>query len=67
MDVSELMGSSIHLHVNVNGRDAVVIVPTLGLSKMGRDSMQSGGEVHFTVDGRVLQLFHKETTKSLFA
>lgn len=67
VDVSELMGSSIHLHVNVNGKDAVVIVPTLGLSKMGRDSMQSGGEVHFTIDGRVLQLFHKETTESLFA
>ena len=28
VDVSEMMGSSVHLHLDVDGRDAVVIVPT---------------------------------------
>ena len=30
VDVSELMGPSVHLHMTVKGKDVIVIVPTLG-------------------------------------
>ena len=29
VDVSEMMGSSVHLHVNADGRDVIIIVPTI--------------------------------------
>ena len=31
VDVSEMMGSSVHLHVNADGRDVIIIVPTIDM------------------------------------
>ena len=31
VDVSEMMGSAVHLHVNVLGKDAIIIVQTMDL------------------------------------
>ena len=61
VDVSELMGSSVHLHLNVNGTDAIVIVPTLGLASIP----SLGHEVHLSFNPDSIQLFDKETEKSL--
>ena len=61
VDVSELMGSSVHLHLNVGGRDAVVIVPTLGLDKIPG----YGQEVHLEMNEESIHLFDKETELSL--
>ncbi len=50
VDVAEMMGSSVHLHVNANGRDVIIIVPTIDI---------------FTFDGKVAHVFSKETEKNL--
>ena len=61
VDVSEMMGSSVHLHLNVHGRDAVVIVPTLGL-----DAIPGLGHVvSLAINEESIHLFDKETEKSL--
>lgn len=61
VDVSEMMGSSVHLHLTAEGRDIVVIVPTLGLS----DKYSVGDTVHVTFSGNVAHVFSKETEKNL--
>ena len=45
VDVSEMMGSSIHLHVASEGTDCIIIVPTLDL---GERDLSAGTEVGFT-------------------
>ena len=61
VDVSELMGSSVHLHVNAAGRDVIVIVPTNGEVA----SFPMGTEVNLTFGGNVAHVFSKETEKNL--
>ena len=61
VDVSEMMGSSVHLHVNADGRDVIIIVPTIDM----KGSYNLGDIVHFTFDGKVAHVFSKETDKNL--
>ena len=61
VDVSELMGSSVHLHVAAAGRDVIVIVPTNGEVA----SFPMGTEVNLTFGGNVAHVFSKETEKNL--
>ena len=61
VDVSEMMGSSVHLHVNANGRDVIIIVPTLDME----NNYNYGDLVHFTFAGNVAHVFSKETDKNL--
>ncbi len=60
VDVSELMGSSVHLHVNALGRDIIAIVPT-----EGRKVELAGQEIHLTFSGNVANLFSKEDETNL--
>ena len=57
VDVSEMMGSEVHLHVNAGGKDVVIIVPTLDL---GGASFHYGSELHFTFTGDVCHIFDAE-------
>ena len=61
VDVSEMMGSSVHLHLTAEGRDVIVIVPTVGL----KESFRMGDTVHFGFNGNVAHVFSKETDKNL--
>ncbi|WP_455505863.1 ABC transporter ATP-binding protein [Gemmiger formicilis] len=61
VDVSEMMGSSVHLHVNAEGKDVIVIVPTIDM----KGNYNIGDTVHFTFDGKVAHVFSKETDKNL--
>ncbi|MBR3347422.1 MAG: ABC transporter ATP-binding protein, partial [Solobacterium sp.] len=63
IDVSELMGSSVHLHINACGKDGVIIVPTLDLK--GNKTFTMGSEINFTFGGNVAHVFAKETGKNL--
>ena len=60
VDVSELMGSSVHLHVNALGRDVIAIVPT-----EGRKVELAGQEIQLTFSGNVANLFSKEDETNL--
>lgn len=61
VDVAEMMGSSVHLHLSTEGKDVIVIVPTIDL----KDSFKQGDTVHFTFSGNVAHVFSKETDKNL--
>ena len=61
VDVSEMMGSSVHLHVSAEGKDVIIIVPTIDMK--GHYAM--GDTVHFSFDGNVAHVFSKENEKNL--
>ena len=61
VDVSEMMGSSVHLHVDADGHDVIIIVPILDME----DNYNYGDLVHFTFAGNVAHVFSKETGKNL--
>ena len=56
VDVSELMGSSVHLHINAEGKDIIVIVPTSGETA----TFPMGSEVNLTFGGNVAHVFDKD-------
>ena len=61
VDVAEMMGSSVHLHVNADGRDVIIIVPTIDM----KGNYEMGDTVHFSFAGKVAHVFSKETEKNL--
>ena len=61
VDVAEMMGSSVHLHVNADGRDVIIIVPTIDM----KGNYEMGDTVHFSFKGNVAHVFSKETEKNL--
>ena len=61
VDVSEMMGSSVHLHVSAEGRDVIIIVPTTDM----KESFRHGDPLQFTFKGSVAHVFSKETDKNL--
>ena len=61
VDVSEMMGSSVHLHVSAEGKDVIIIVPTIDM----KDHYAMGDTVHFSFNGNVAHVFSKETEKNL--
>ena len=63
VDVSEMMGSAVHLHLNACGKDTIIIVPTMDLEKDANLSI--GSAIKFTFNGSVAHVFNKETGKNL--
>ena len=57
VDVSEMMGSEVHLHANANGKDVVIIVPTMDLDNA---QFGYGSEIHFTFGGNVCHVFDQD-------
>ncbi|MCI8810903.1 MAG: TOBE domain-containing protein, partial [Oscillibacter sp.] len=60
VDVSEMMGSAVHLHAAAEGRDVVVIVPTMDVSGNYVEFFGPGSEIHLTFGGSVCHLFDRE-------
>ena len=65
VDVSEMMGSSIHLHTNAQGKDIVMVISTVDLPAAHTAGFHYGDEVNFTFGGNVLHIFDTETGKAL--
>ena len=63
VDVSEMMGSEMHLHMTVSGHDVIAVIPTAGLSL---DDVRAGGTAHFTFDPELMHLFDPKTEENLF-
>ena len=61
VDVAEMMGSSVHLHVNAEGRDVIIIVPTIEM----KGNFKIGDPLHFSFKGNVAHVFSKETDRNL--
>ena len=67
VDVSELMGSSVHLHVSSLGRDVVMVVSTMNMTGAEVAALNHGATVNFTFPGHVCHVFNKETGVNLEA
>ena len=64
IDVTELMGSELHLHLDSNGKDVVVVVPT---TEIDVDKLHGSHDtVHYTFKPELMHLFDKTTEKALF-
>ena len=62
VDVSEMMGSSVHLHINVDGSDCIIIVPTLDIDVK---ELGAGAEISFTFAPNGIHVFDPETELNL--
>ena len=67
VDVSELMGSSVHLHVTSMGRDVVMVVSTMNMTGAEVAALNHGSKVNFSFPGHVCHVFNKETGVNLEA
>ena len=63
VDVSEMMGSAVHLHVSACGRDTIMIVPTTEIESSAAFTI--GSPIAFTFSGSTAHLFDGETQKNL--
>ena len=67
VDVSEMMGSTVHLRVTSMGRDVVLVVSTMNMTGAEVAALSSGSTVHFSFPGQVCHIFSEETGINLEA
>ncbi len=60
VDVHELMGSSIHLHVTALGQDVVLVVSTMNMTGAEVSALSMGAKVGFSFPGECCHVFSKE-------
>ena len=61
VDVREMMGSSVHLHVTAAGKEAIIVVQLYD----AEDSYDSGDTVRFRFAGSSAHVFDRETGRNL--
>ncbi len=62
VDVSEMMGSELHLHMNMNGIDVIGVIPT---AKLDIATLRAGSNIKFSFDPALIHLFDPETEANL--
>ena len=62
IDVSEMMGSELHLHLATAEGDVVAVVPTANVDTSG---MKMKSMIKFAFDPKLMHIFDKETEKNL--
>ena len=68
IQVNEMMGSELHLHVAVeNDEKMIVRIPTINLEDDERKNMVYGSKLHITFEGKVMHFFNPETEQNLLA
>ena len=67
VDVSEMMGSSVHLHLASMGRDVVVVVSTMNMTGAEVNALRIGASLKFNFPGHVCHVFNTETGINLEA
>jgi len=67
LEVNEMMGSELHLHVysEADGTRLIVRTPTVNLSKEERASLVAGKKLYITFGGKVMHFFDAESEKNL--
>ena len=65
VDVREMMGSAVHLHITACGRDMIIIVQTMDLKNDTNFSI--GSPISSTFNGKVAHVFARETGVNLEA
>jgi len=67
IDVSEMMGSSVHLHVNAVGQDVIIVVNTMNMTHAEVAALSMGTAIKFDFGGNNCHVFSKETGINLEA
>jgi multiple sugar transport system ATP-binding protein len=67
VDVSEMMGSELYVHVTACGKDCVMRIATVDLPAENRLGFKFGDQMFFTFDGSLAHLFDPETSANLLA
>ena len=62
IEVSEMMGSEVHLHINVDGDDIVAVLPT---AKLDLDTVAIGKQITFSFDPSLCHIFDSQTENNL--
>ena len=62
IEVSEMMGSEVHLHINLNGDDIVAVIPTADLDL---DTVAIGKEFTFKFNPKLIHVFDSTTEQNL--
>ena len=57
IDVNEMMGSSVHLHVSALGQDVIIVAQLRDFQNEAQEHFKIGQEVAFTFGGNVMHLF----------
>lgn len=65
VDVSEMMGSEIHLHISAANKDVVLRIPTADLTEDKRGGFAYGSHLNFTFRNNLIHLFNPETEENL--
>ena len=60
IDVAEMMGSAIHLHVTAAGKDTIIIVQTMDLNGRTLSDLAIGEEVSFKFRGSEVHVFDED-------
>jgi len=67
IDVHELMGSTVHLHVTALGKDVILVISTMNMTGAEIAALAAGTSVKFSFPGNVCHVFNKETGINLEA
>ena len=67
VDVHELMGSTIHLHVTALGQDVIMVISTMNMTGAEISALTAGTDVSFVFPGKCCHVFSKETGINLEA
>ena len=66
IDVNEMMGSELHLHLTSENDDKIIVrLPTVDLTRAQRESLSFGNRMYITFPAKVMHLFDPETERSL--
>ncbi len=65
VDVSEMMGSELYLHVSAGEKDVVLRIPTTDLPAQHRGGIPHGTTVNFAFRPELIHLFDPESEKNL--
>ena len=65
VEASEMMGSSVHLHVSVDGKDSIIILQNVEEDGRRPSDIQVGSTLSFTFSGSSMHLFGRESALNL--
>ena len=65
VDVSEMMGSAVHLHLQACGKDTIIVIQTMDLQGNNTVNFSAGQRIAFTFGGNVVHVFDPESERNL--
>ncbi len=65
VSVVEMMGSEVYIHADVQGTDMIMRLPTFEVYRKYPMGLFGGQEIRFSFNTKLIQLFDKETGKSI--